>query len=167
MAESWWTGASRSGVAVNTPNAPVASSAAARCALQSRCSFQCLRRLARRRHGPVQSLPPAGRAVAVGVDERVCVWFVPFLRGEERRSMSTLPVNAVLDRIRGRTDEQPSASTLSCRHPPAHQSVLYLEDRTLLGCEFCGELLLRRPHPMPSRDVPVLEYEVIRDLREQ
>lgn len=91
---------------------------------------------------------------------------MPFLRSEERKSMSTTPVNAVLDGIRARINEQPAESTPSCRHPPAQQSILCLEDRTLLGCEFCGELLLRRPNPMPSGDVPEIAYEDLYALRQ-
>ena len=99
-------------------------------------------------------------------DATARVELVPFLRGEERRPMSTTPVNAVLDAIRARIDNQPAESTPSCRHPPSQQSVLCLEDRTLLGCEFCGELLLRRPQPMPSDDVPEIAYEDLHALRQ-
>lgn len=96
--------------------------------------------------------------------------FVPFLRGEERNPMSTIPVNAVLDVIRDRINEQPTestASTPSCRHPPAHQSVRCLEDRTLLGCEFCGELLLRHPNPPLPHEMAELEYEDLHALRQE
>ncbi|MFD1568939.1 hypothetical protein [Halolamina litorea] len=55
--------------------------------------------------------------------------------------------------------------TTACGHPPSEQSVLLLEDRALHGCEWCGELLDRRPHPLLSDDVPELEYEALRNLR--
>jgi hypothetical protein len=60
---------------------------------------------------------------------------------------------------------QQTLPTTVCRHPPSEQSVLCLGDRTLHGCEWCGELLDRRPHPLPSDDVPTLEYETLQELR--
>lgn len=53
----------------------------------------------------------------------------------------------------------PKLMETTCRHPPSEQSVLILEDRALHGCEWCGELLNRRPHPLPEIDAPVQEYE--------
>lgn len=80
--------------------------------------------------------------------------------------MTTPPVNAVLDAIRGRIGEQPTTSTPTCRHPPAEQSVLCLEDRTILGCEFCGELLLRWPSPLLPHDMAEIAYENLHALRQ-
>jgi hypothetical protein len=80
--------------------------------------------------------------------------------------MSTPPVSAVWTAFRARIDDNPPVSTAPCQHPPHEQSVLCLEDRTLLGCDFCGELLLRHPHPMPSSDVPEIAYEDLHALRQ-
>jgi len=39
------------------------------------------------------------------------------------------------------------------------QSILFFEDRAIHGCERCGEILNRRPHPLPEKSVPVMAYE--------
>ena len=91
--------------------------------------------------------------------------FFAHLTGEVRNQMSTT-MNAVLDAVQTMISGRPQTMpTTTCRHPPSEQSILFFEDRALHGCEWCGELLNRRPHPLPEIDAPVREYEASRSLR--